>query len=131
MLLGIVPNAVVGGGEGIDESDLSVVAEVILVHFSNRLHGEATGFLPAFVATHAVSDYGEATFALKFLISLRLPVEIGILVIFALAAYVGKAGYIHSGFHAHEFDRQICSLSADCFQDRAAQREATNWEILR
>jgi hypothetical protein len=131
MLLGVILNAMVGCGEGLHEGSLRIFARVARVDLANRFHSETAGFLPALVASHTVGNYREAAFALKFLLSIRLPVEIGILVIFALAAYVGQAGDLNSGFHAHQFDRQICSLSAGCFQGRAAQRETTIWESLR
>jgi hypothetical protein len=79
----------------------------MLVDFPNRFHGEAASLLPAFVTAHAISDYRQAAFALKFLVPIRLPIEIGILVVFALAAHIGKAGDLNSGFHAHAFDRQF------------------------
>src|ERR1700733_1277147 len=109
MLLGVILNALVGSGERFHQSNLGIIAGVAFIDLSNGFHREAAGFLTALVASHAVGDYGEPAFALKFLISIRLPVEIGILVIFALAAYVGQAGHLDSGFHAHEFDRTIWS----------------------
>jgi len=81
--------------------------ETLVVNFANGLNGEAAGFLAAFVSTHAVCDDSEATLALEFGGAGGLPIEVRVLVVFALAAYIAQAGYFNSGFDIHAIDRQF------------------------
>jgi hypothetical protein len=110
MLLGVVLNAGVSCGERIDQSRLRIVMETLVVNFANGLNGKAAGFLAAFVAAHAVGDDSEATLALEFGRAGGLPIEVRVLVVFALAAYIAQAGYFNSGFHIHAIDRQFFTI---------------------
>jgi hypothetical protein len=111
MLLGIVLNAGMRHRERIHQSGLRVIVETLIVNFANGLNGEAAGFLAAFVSTHTIGDDGKASLALKVLCAGGLPIEVGVLIIFALATHIAQASYFDSGFHVHAIDRQFFATS--------------------
>ena len=111
MLLGVVLNPGVSRDKGFEQSRLGIVAEGMIINFADRFHSEAAGFLAALVAAHAVGNYGEPSLALEFLISGWLPIEVGVLIVFALAAHVAQAGHFNSGFHIHAIDRHFLATS--------------------
>jgi hypothetical protein len=101
----ILLNAGVSRVEGLDERRLRIVVQGLFIHFANGLNGEAAGFLAAFVAAHAVCNHGESPFAAEFFVAGGLPIEVGILIVLALAAHVTEAGHFNSGFNIHAIDR--------------------------
>src|SRR5579864_2662581 len=100
----ITLNRLVSRFQGLQQRALRIRAEGILVDVTHGLDCEAAGFLSAFVPSHAVGDYGQAAFAEEFLIGLRLPVEVRILIIAALAANVGQARGLDSGLWSFAVD---------------------------
>jgi len=109
--LGIVLNAGVGCGKGLDQSGLRIVAEGLVVDFANGFNRHAAGFLTAFVSAHSVGDDGEASLALEFGIASWLPIEVGVLIVFALAAHVTQARHLDSGFQIHAVNRHVFTAS--------------------
>jgi hypothetical protein len=111
MPIGIVLNAGVSRGKRLHQSRLRIVVEGLIINFANSLNRQAAGFLAAFVAAHAVGNHSESSLALEFLIADWLPIEVGVLIVFALAAHVAQAGYFNSGFHIHAINRHFFTTS--------------------
>ena len=97
MLVGITPNHLVRGLEGMEEGILRSRAERMVVDVTHGFDREAAGLLSAFVSAHAISNNGEATLAKEFLTGVGFPIEIGIFIIAAQAADVGQARDFDSG----------------------------------
>src|SRR5258708_27457804 len=91
MFLGIALNIFVGRIKSSHQSSLRVIGKTIVVHVAHRLDCETTGFLPTFLATHAISNDRQAALAAKFFIRLGLPIKIGIFIVHALAADIVQA----------------------------------------
>src|SRR5947209_20421108 len=75
MSYGISKDACVGCGKRFNQCRLRIVTRTLIVDFANGFHGEATGFLTAFVSAHAVGDDSQSSFALKFGVACRLPIK--------------------------------------------------------
>ena len=100
MFQGVTLNAPMSGFKGFEQSALGVGAKGMIIDVTHGLDGETAGFLSAFVTAHSVGHDGETAFAAEFLGGVRFPVEIGILVIAALAAYIGESRRLDSGLRS-------------------------------
>ena len=91
MFFGVALNVAVRGFQSLQQGLLRVVVEFAVVDVANGFDGKTAGFLSTFVSAHAVGDDGEAALAAKVLVGVRFPVEVGVLVVGALAPNVGQA----------------------------------------
>jgi hypothetical protein len=71
----------------------------------DRVDGNATGFLTAFVAAHSVGNNCKSALAREFFIAGGLPVSVLVLVVIPLAANVAQAGQLYSGPYLHYTSR--------------------------
>src|SRR5438552_15211865 len=94
-------DAVMSGKEYLQEKGSRVAGRVSVCIF-NRLDGDTTGFLAAFVSAHTVSDNGEAALLLELLVARRLPVGVAVFVVLALATPISESGQLDSGPTSHE-----------------------------
>src|SRR5882672_10128606 len=124
MMLCIILNASVRGSKRLDQSSPGIVADGTIIDFANGFNRHAAGFLAALVSSHAVGNYRESSLALEFFVAGRLPIEVGVFIVFALAAYVAKAGHLHSGFHIHAINRHFFTTSPSA-------RERSGWHVER
>ena len=92
MLDSVALNGVVCSLERGVQDGLRISVEVAIVEIADGFHREAAGFLPAFVASHAVGDDRETSFAAKFGVGFGFPIEKGVFVVRALEAHIGQAG---------------------------------------
>lgn len=86
MFEGVALNRVMCAAESGDQDLLRVAVEIAIVDITNGLDRQAAGFLAAFVSPHAIGHGGEAALALEIGIRIRLPVNVGVLIIRALQA---------------------------------------------
>jgi hypothetical protein len=106
----------------------------VIVHVTNGIDSEATGFLPAFVATHAIGDERQPALALELVVALGLPVRQCVFVILALAAYVAQAGHFDSGPNLHHASlERMQRVNAPSFQtvDRLSPRSPRTPRLSR
>jgi len=101
---GVTLNHLVRRRQGCGKRTLGIACGSILVDMAHGFDGQTTGLLSTFVSSHAVGDHGQAALASKILVGVGLPVEMGILVVAALAADVGQAGDDDSGFGGFTVD---------------------------
>src|SRR5579859_410065 len=113
MFHGVAVNILVSGVEGLEESGLRVVPKATLVDVTHGLDRETAGFLATLVSAHAVGDDSEAAFAEEVLVGVGLPIKIGIFIIGALAADVGQARHLDSGFCVAAVNRHKVSRQPD------------------
>lgn len=112
MVVAIGANLFVGGLQGLDQSSLRIVATEVAIYGDERIYGETAGFLPAFVATHAVGYYGQAAFAKKQAVVLGLPIAEGVFVVLAHTTDVGLARYLDSGSNLHPCTTSIEKMTS-------------------
>ena len=87
------------------QSCLRIAAEVMVIDVAHGLDGKAAGFLTTFVSTHAVGNDGQAALVEKFVLGLRFPVKIGVLIVVTLKADIGQAGGFKSRFRIPGINR--------------------------
>src|SRR5579862_8483985 len=105
MLRGVLLDIPVRRFEAPKQSFLLSNAKGMLIHLSYRLHGEPTGLLPALIPAHSVRNDRQASLAHEFLVRVRLPIKIRILIVGPLAADVGQTG---------GFDSRLWFFTLDC-----------------
>jgi hypothetical protein len=119
MFLRVLPNSAMRFLERFHQNGPRVPNRRCGVNFLDGFYCYATGFLAAFVSAHTISDNGETALALEFLVTHWLPVQVTILIILALATYIGKTGQLDSRTNPHQYRRpfllfmQMTSLSFD------------------
>src|SRR5215475_1359566 len=106
MSVSVLADPLMGPLEATDQCVLDVSRRVAVVDVADGIDREATGFLPAFVAAHAIGDQRQSAFLQKLIFALRLPVGEGVFVIFTLAAYVAKTGHLDSGANLHQTSQE-------------------------
>src|SRR5215470_640834 len=82
MSVGVLADSLMGHTEATDECVLDVSRGVAIVDVAYRVDGEATRFLPTFVAAHAVGNQRQPSLFQKLIVALGLPVGQGVFVIF-------------------------------------------------
>ena len=85
-----------------DQSRLRIIFLRItgIVDMHDGFDRQTAGFLPAFIAAHAVGNHRQPALAKKFRVRNRLPIKIRIFIVGALAANVGQARHFDSRFCA-------------------------------
>src|SRR5215471_16256706 len=82
MFVGILLNACVGHIEGLNQSGFWIVLESTVVDLAHGLDRQTAGFLATLVPAHAISDHGQTALAPELVSVGRLPVKVGILIVF-------------------------------------------------
>jgi hypothetical protein len=80
---------------------LRIISEAAVINFLNGFNRQPAGFLAALVSAHAVGDYRQPSFAMKFFIVGGFPIEVRVLIIFTLAANVAQARHFNVCSYMH------------------------------
>src|SRR4029077_3271665 len=125
MGISVLADAFVSLAETGDQRVLKIARGIVIVNITNGIDREATGFLPTFVATHAVGDQRQPALSLELVVALGLPVRQCVFVILALATHIAQAGHFDSGPNLHHASlERMQRVNAPSFQtvDRLSPR---------
>ena len=84
MIEGEAMDRVVGGLNGREQCRLRVAGGIAFINVTHGFHGDAAGFLAAFVSAHAIGNDRKPPLLVELFVGIRLPIDKGILIVGAL-----------------------------------------------